>query len=86
MNEKQLDGVDKYYPLVIKACEQSWLVKVVDYADMEGFFAEDYSYFCSFSMTILKYCREYEHTISNTLALGDESFVIEVASNDGYLM
>ncbi len=75
-----------YFPLKLKVCHQCWLVQTEDYARAESLFAEDYAYFSSTSSSWLAHAARYASEMQEGLALGAQSFVIEVASNDGYLL
>ena len=77
---------EKYYPLKIKVCESCWLVQTEDYADIDELFSPDYAYFSSTSFSWLKHAKEYAVKIIDELGLTSKSLVIEVASNDGYLL
>jgi len=77
---------EKYYPLKIKVCESCWLVQTEDYAEIDELFSPDYAYFSSTSFSWLKHAKEYAVKIIDELGLTSKSLVIEVASNDGYLL
>ena len=77
---------EKYYPLKIKVCESCWLVQTEDYAAIDELFSPDYAYFSSTSFSWLKHAKEYAVKIIDELGLTSKSLVIEVASNDGYLL
>lgn len=77
---------ERYYPLKLFVCEDCWLVQTEDYAAREALFDADYAYFSSVSESWLAHARRYVSSITEDLALNKESFVIEVASNDGYLL
>lgn len=74
-----------YYPLLVYVCEQCWLVQLEEYEKPENIFT-DYPYFSSFSDSWLKHAQNYCSKMIASLDLGKESFVVEVASNDGYLL
>ena len=74
------------YPLRIMVCEKCWLVQTLDYVDADELFYSEYSYFSSTSITWLNHCKRYCEMITKKLSLNTNSFVIEVASNDGYLL
>lgn len=74
------------FPLKLYVCERCWLVQTQDYAQPEVFFSEDYAYFSSISKTWLEHSYEYTLMIIHLLDLSSDSFVIEIASNDGYLL
>ena len=75
-----------YYPLKIKVCHQCWLVQTEDYAEAGELFNADYAYFSSTSTSWLQHARDYAEKMMAELALDRGSHVIEVASNDGYLL
>jgi hypothetical protein len=77
---------EKYYPLKIKVCDQCWLVQTEDYAQADELFSPDYAYFSSTSTGWLAHAALYAEKITRQLQLTHESLVIEVASNDGYLL
>lgn len=77
---------EKYYPLKVMICDQCWLAQTEDYTQAEELFDSEYAYFSSTSTGWLSHAREYAKQIINRLNLSDKSFVIEVASNDGYLL
>jgi SAM-dependent methyltransferase len=86
LNENDLKRPETYYPLNIKVCENCWLVQTEDYAEAHELFKNDYAYFSSTSSTWLDHARKYSTQIIEELGLGKNSFVIEIASNDGYLL
>jgi len=77
---------EKYYPLKIKVCDQCWLVQTEDYATAGELFSSDYAYFSSTSTSWLAHAARYTEKMIRQLQLGRDSLVIEVASNDGYLL
>ena len=77
---------EKYFPLKIFVCDVCWLVQTEDYLDSDQFFTEEYAYFSSISSSWLKHAKDYCEMITNRLDLDQESFVVELASNDGYLL
>jgi SAM-dependent methyltransferase len=83
---EELSNPEVHYPLRVKVCHQCWLVQTEDYARAEELFSADYAYFSSTSTSWLEHAADYARTITERLRLGPESFVIEVASNDGYLL
>lgn len=74
------------FPLRVLVCEQCWLVQTEDYSRAEELFTEDYAYFSSASASWLAHARKYTETVTARFGLGASSQVIEVASNDGYLL
>ncbi|MEE3063122.1 MAG: class I SAM-dependent methyltransferase [Actinomycetota bacterium] len=83
---EELSNPEVHYPLRVKVCHQCWLVQTEDYAQAEKLFSADYAYFSSTSSSWLEHAAGYARMITDRLQLGPESFVIEVASNDGYLL
>jgi len=74
------------YPLEIKVCDRCWLVQTEDFAQADELFRPDYAYFSSTSTTYLAHAARYAEEITQRLQLNNRSMVIEVASNDGYLL
>lgn len=81
----ELNRGETYYPLHVLVCEKCWLVQLGEYESRENIFS-DYPYFSSFSDSWLKHCDKYCEAMKSRLGLGQNSFVVEVASNDGYLL
>jgi SAM-dependent methyltransferase len=77
---------ERHYPLKLYVCDACWLVQTEDYTAREELFDADYAYFSSVSESWLAHARRYASSIIDMLALDRDSFVIEVASNDGYLL
>jgi SAM-dependent methyltransferase len=73
------------FPLHVWVCERCFLVQLEEYVSPAEIF-HDYAYFSSFSDTWLDHARRYALAMSDWLSLGPESFVVELASNDGYLL
>jgi len=86
LKEDQLSLPEKYYPLKIMICEECWLAQTEDYAQADELFSADYAYFSSTSSSWLRHAMAYFKKMTAKLNLSNESFVIEVASNDGYLL
>jgi SAM-dependent methyltransferase len=77
---------EKYYPLKVSVCDQCWLVQTEDYTEAGELFNSDYAYFSSTSTTWLAHAVRYADKIIPQLQLTRDSYVIEVASNVGYLL
>jgi SAM-dependent methyltransferase len=80
-----LNRGEVYYPLHVYVCQQCFLVQLEEYENPEKIFGE-YPYFSSFSDSWLKHCEKYCENMIQRFRLGGQSFVVEVASNDGYLL
>ncbi len=77
---------ETYFPLKLYVCHSCWLVQTVDYADPEQLFQADYAYFSSTSRSWLEHARKYYSMITEYMDLDEQSLVVEVGSNDGYLL
>lgn len=86
LTEADLRRPERYYPLRLWVCEHCWLVQTEDYAEAGELFDADYAYFSSTSSSWLAHARDYAERMCESLALGAHSLVVEVASNDGYLL
>ena len=86
LSKEDLSKPEVYFPLKIKVCDQCWLVQTEDYADANYLFTADYAYFSSTSNSWLLHAKHFSEKIIKELKLTSESNVIEVASNDGYLL
>ena len=73
-------------PLRVRVCHQCWLVQTEDYAQADTFFNDDYAYFSSASSSWLEHAAAYSEKIIKKLSLGSSHHVVELASNDGYLL
>lgn len=86
LSQNDLRAIEKTYPLKLYVCDNCWLVQTEDYSQASELFSKDYAYFSSTSKSWLEHAARYVEKISNELKLSGNSFVIEVASNDGYLL
>ncbi|MDA8403006.1 MAG: class I SAM-dependent methyltransferase [Desulfobacteraceae bacterium] len=77
---------EKWYPLRVMVCKECWLVQTEDYACADELFQPNYAYFSSTSTTWMEHAAAYCAMIRRRLSLTQSSMVIEVASNDGYLL
>ncbi len=80
-----LDRMEPFYPLRVYVCERCFLVQLEEYVSPERIFSE-YAYFSSFSDSWLRHAKIYTDMAAARFGLGPESLVVEVASNDGYLL
>jgi SAM-dependent methyltransferase len=83
--EDQLNAMEPFYPLAAYVCRDCLLVQLQEYVAPEHIFSE-YAYFSGYSDTWLDHARDYVGMITDRLGLGPESRVIELGSNDGYLL
>jgi hypothetical protein len=86
LDSENLTRPEIYYPLKVMVCESCWLVQTEDYNAAGDLFSADYAYFSSTSKSWLAHASTYSQKIIKELNLNQESLVIEVASNDGYLL
>jgi len=86
LDKKKLSTSEIYFPLRVKVCTNCWLVQTEDFAAADEFFSSDYAYFSSTSSSWLRHAELYCKEIANKLSLSNKSLVVELASNDGYLL
>ena len=77
---------EKWFPLKVVVCESCWLVQAEAYSRAAELFNEEYAYFSSFSSQWLRHAETYVLDMAERFGLNSESFVVEIASNDGYLL
>lgn len=82
---EQLNSMEPFYPLNVWVCDQCWLVQLEEYVSPAEIF-NDYAYFSSFSTSWLEHARNYTQAMTQRFGLGAQSKVVELASNDGYLL
>ncbi|MDP9074842.1 MAG: class I SAM-dependent methyltransferase [Actinomycetota bacterium] len=76
---------ERVYPLHARFCRHCYLVQVDDVVAADDIFT-DYAYFSSYSDSWVAHARQFAHEAAQRFALGPSSFVVEIASNDGYLL
>jgi SAM-dependent methyltransferase len=81
----KIDGMEAYFPLRVLVCDDCFLVQLKEYVGPESIF-EEYAYFSSYSTSWVEHARQYCHMAAERFALGADSLVVELASNDGYLL
>jgi SAM-dependent methyltransferase len=85
LTREQLREKEVFYPLEVYVCDSCFLVQLQEYETPENIFG-DYAYFSSYSDTWLKHSKEYVDSMIRLFRIDRNSFVIEIASNDGYLL
>lgn len=80
------DGPEPRYPLNLAFCADCSLVQITDTVPPEELFCRDYPYYSSFSDALLEHSKQNVHSIIESRGLNGESLVVELASNDGYLL
>jgi hypothetical protein len=86
LTSAQLDAPELYYPLKVLVCESCWLVQTQDFSRADELFNESYAYFSSYSSSWLAHAKRYVNEMTSRFGLNSSSLVMEVASNDGYLL
>ena len=82
----QMQAPETVYPLRVLVCEQCWLVQTEDFAGFDDMFSAEYAYFSSFSSSWMQHATAYSEAMTKRFGLNTNSCVVEVASNDGYLL
>jgi SAM-dependent methyltransferase len=85
LTEEQLGEMEPFYPLCAFVCDRCFLVQLQEYKSPTEIFS-DYAYFSSYSTTWLRHAEEYAGTVVDRFGLDESSLVVEIASNDGYLL
>ena len=85
LGPEQLDMMEPFYPLTVYVCERCMLVQLPQYVSAAHIFRE-YAYFSSYSDSWLDHSRHYVDAMIERFDLGPRSSVVEIASNDGYLL
>jgi SAM-dependent methyltransferase len=86
LTKDQLNAPERYYPLRVLVCESCWLAQTQDFSQADELFDETYAYFSSYSSTWLAHAKSYVELMRSRFGLDTTSLVMEVASNDGYLL
>ena len=85
LTAEQLNTMEPFYPLHVYVCKECFLVQLEEYVDPQNIFTE-YAYFSSYSDSWLEHAEKYVNMIVPHCMLGKDSLVVELASNDGYLL
>ena len=85
LDKSQLQIKEPFYPLHVYICEKCLLVQLEEHESPKNIF-NNYAYFSSYSKTWLKHCKEYSNQVVSRLHLDCNKQIIEIASNDGYLL
>jgi SAM-dependent methyltransferase len=86
LREEDLRAPEGRYPLDVAFCSACWLVQILETVPPEVLFCRDYPYYSSFSEDLLEHSRRNVESLIETRGLHEESLVVELASNDGYLL
>lgn len=85
LSAEQASAMERFYPLHARVCGKCFLVQLEEFESPENIFS-DYLYFSSYSDAWLAHCARYAEKMIATMRLGAQSRVVEIASNDGYLL
>ena len=85
LQPEQLNQMEPFYPLHVFVCEKCFLVQLEEYVSPDNIFSH-YAYFSSYSDSWLEHCRCYTEQMLDRFRLNGQSLVVELASNDGYLL
>ncbi len=85
LTEGQVDQPEVFYPLHARVCANCLLVQVGDFTPADSIFT-DYAYFSSYSTSWLEHARRYAEAVTERFGLDGSKQVVEIASNDGYLL
>jgi 2-polyprenyl-3-methyl-5-hydroxy-6-metoxy-1,4-benzoquinol methylase len=85
LRRDQLNQMEEFYPLHAFVCEKCFLVQLEQFVSPDHIFTE-YAYFSSYSDSWLEHCRRYTDQMRDRFRLNEKSLVVELASNDGYLL
>jgi SAM-dependent methyltransferase len=86
LSAAELNAPEIFYPLRLMVCEHCYLVQTEDYAGRETLFSKDYAYFSSFSSSWLAHAKHYVTQMIERFGFTNQSRIVEVAANDGYLL
>lgn len=86
LTDATLRGPEIHYPLRLFVCDTCRLVQTEDFTAADALFSDEYAYFSSTSKGWLAHAAHYAEIVTNRLSLGTGSYVVELASNDGYLL
>lgn len=86
LSEKKIHVMEPYYPLEIYLCPHCSLVQLDVFETPEQIFSSDYAYFSSYSSSWLKHSKAYVEMMVKRFGYNEDSFIMEIASNDGYLL
>ncbi len=86
LTKTQLDQPEPFYPLEVAFCSNCSLVQILETVPPKDLFTDGFQYFSSFSPALLKHSRENVWDLIKSRNLNSDSFIVELASNDGYLL
>ena len=86
LSKENLNKPEAFYPLKIFLCENCFLVQIDEYKKSSEIFSDEYVYFSSYSSSWLSHAKDYVDMVIERFGINQDWFIIEIASNDGYLL
>ena len=86
LTKEELNEPETFYPLKVYTCANCFLVQVDEYKKSDAIFDSNYVYFSSYSTSWLAHAKQYTDMMTERFGYNQDSLIIEVASNDGYLL
>jgi hypothetical protein len=86
LKSEQLNEPETFFPLKVYTCHKCFLVQIDEYKKSDAIFDGDYAYFSSYSKSWLAHSKKYTDLMVDRFKFGNGSLVVEIASNDGYLL
>ena len=86
LTKEELNEPETFYPLKVYTCANCFLVQVDEYKKSDAIFDSNYAYFSSYSKSWLAHAKQYTDMMTERFGYNQDSLIIEVASNDGYLL
>jgi SAM-dependent methyltransferase len=86
LTHEELNEPETYYPLKLYVCHQCYLVQIDEHKKATEIFNSDYIYYSSFSKSWLEHAKRYTEMMQARFGINEDSMVVEIASNDGYLL
>jgi hypothetical protein len=86
LTKVQLNEPEVFYPLKVFVCDKCFLVQVDEYKKSDAIFDGEYAYFSSYSTSWLSHAKKYTEMMTSRFGFNEKSKVVEIASNDGYLL
>ena len=86
LKPEQINQAEKFYPLHTYVCDNCFLVQLEEFETPDYIFNSEYAYFSSYSESWLRHVEKYTQLMLERFGFDSESLVVELASNDGYLL
>ena len=86
LTKEQLLEPEVYYPLKLFVCQDCWLVQIDEYKKAIEIFGDDYVYYSSYSPSWVQHAKDYVAMMCERFGYGEDSCILEIGSNDGYLL